>query len=323
MGFWILRLVVAIVAFGPFHATWALKKAPTPLVSVRTDSVVSQGQIRLGQIAEIDASPNLKSRLERIPLGRAPLPGYEKHLEGSWISTLIRTRCSAAAGVAIHVPKLVTIRGAVQKLSSKTLKNLMAHYIRKRLGNDWFRLSQFRVFGELGIPPGPMHFEILSPEPKTLKAQVYLRVAVLIHGKTVCRPLLEAWMDRFENVICAAHSIPEGHVLSPGDIVIRRINISRLSEGLITNVQSVLGKQARQPIEKGAPLWDRLLESRCLVLRGQRVKIVAQLGDIHFSTIGIARAQGAAGAQVQVVNADTKKLLVGTVTGPGIVTVVF
>ena len=60
-----------------------------------------------------------------------------------------------------------------------------------------------------------------------------------------------------------------------------------------------------------------------VVERGDMVRILAKVGGIVATTVGIARENGATGERIVVQNTSSREKLMAVVVGPGTVQVVF
>ncbi len=69
----------------------ATAMAGSPVVIVlRPEASVGSGEVRLGQIAEIQAPPEMQIRLADISLGSAPLPGTTRQISAGFIALRLR-----------------------------------------------------------------------------------------------------------------------------------------------------------------------------------------------------------------------------------------
>ena len=85
---------------------------------------------------------------------------------------------------------------------------------------------------------------------------------------------------------------------------------------------SLLGRMARRALLPGQPIPVNAVEDPWAVARGAVVKIVVEDNGLSIVTYGAALQSGAAGALIQVRNADTGVIIRGIVQPDGTIKVV-
>jgi flagellar basal body P-ring formation protein FlgA len=115
------------------------------------------------------------------------------------------------------------------------------------------------------------------------------------------------------------HQIERGEVLKLSDLVVRR---QPKSEGpALTDVRAAAGLAARHPLHPGQTLHDADLMKPAIVQRNEIVTLVYEAAGFTLTLRGQAQDAGALGDTISVLNAESKRVVRGVVSGPGRVTV--
>jgi len=115
------------------------------------------------------------------------------------------------------------------------------------------------------------------------------------------------------------HPIERGEVLKMSDLVVQR---RPKSEGpAITDLRSAVGLAARHSLRPGQPLREADLMKPAIVQRNDTVTIIYEAPGFTLTLRGRAQDAGAMGDTISVLNAESKRVVQGVVSGPGRVTV--
>ena len=124
-------------------------------------------------------------------------------------------------------------------------------------------------------------------------------------------------------VLIAARPLPRGYLLQTQDLARRTTELSDLNGQYLLDANAAVGQALRRAVRAGERLRPALLEAPVLVHRGEPVVIELRGASFAIRTTGRALASGSAGARVAVENPASKRVVHGTVTAPGQVTVGF
>lgn len=124
-------------------------------------------------------------------------------------------------------------------------------------------------------------------------------------------------------VLVAARSLPRGHRLQAQDLARHTTELGALNGQYLLEPDAVIGQALRRAVSAGDRLRPALLEAPLLVRRGEPVIIELQGDSFAIRANGKALASGPAGARIAVENPVSKRVVHGTVTAQGRVTVEF
>lgn len=124
-----------------------------------------------------------------------------------------------------------------------------------------------------------------------------------------------------EEVAMVARTVGRGDVLKQGDVVMVRRPRRDTPADAITDRDRAAGLAARHALQPGRPLRSADLMKPELVNRNDIVTLIYQVPGITLTARGRASEGGAEGDVIGVLNEHTKRVVHGTVIGPGRVTI--
>ena len=124
-------------------------------------------------------------------------------------------------------------------------------------------------------------------------------------------------------VLVAARPLPRGHRVQAGDLRRQTLELGALNGQYLIDETAALGQALRRSVTSGERLAPALLQAPVLVRRGDPVMMQLQSDSFVIHANGRAMASGGAGERIAVQNLSSKRVVHGTVTGDGRVTVEF
>ncbi|HTP93059.1 MAG TPA: flagellar basal body P-ring formation chaperone FlgA [Xanthobacteraceae bacterium] len=117
------------------------------------------------------------------------------------------------------------------------------------------------------------------------------------------------------DAIAVAHTVERSEVLSEADLTMLR---RPKSEGApLSNLADVVGRAARHQLRPGQPLHAADLMKPEIVQRNDPITIVYQAPGLMLTLRGQAQEAGGLGDSIGVLNVQSKRVVQGTITGPG------
>lgn len=123
------------------------------------------------------------------------------------------------------------------------------------------------------------------------------------------------------DAVVAARAIDRNTTLQAEDLMIERIDATRLRGRPVADIESALGMQVRFNLAAGTPLSDSMLAPVRLIRRGEQVTVIAGGPGIAVTMTGVALSDGMFGSSLEIRNPLSKKVISGTVSGPGEVSI--
>lgn len=119
------------------------------------------------------------------------------------------------------------------------------------------------------------------------------------------------------SVLALTHSLPAGTVLSAADLHVVRVATSTVHGSPVVAADEAVGLSLRRAMSESAPLLREMLFRPMLVERGRQVVLKVEGSGITLTAAGTALEAGAAGDRIRVINALSRAILVGQISGNG------
>lgn len=132
---------------------------------------------------------------------------------------------------------------------------------------------------------------------------------------------IPATVTTFATVYQTATPLPRDHIIVEQDLTATKTDLGKLNRGYYTNKSDLLGKQTRRSLPQAQILNPAHIKTPNWVKRGEQVALVASNPHFSIRMLGEALSDGTAGDQVRVKNLSSNRIVEGTVTGQGTVTV--
>lgn len=157
------------------------------------------------------------------------------------------------------------------------------------------------------LPPGTrlwgrshVGVRCLQPEPWSLVVPITVRI--------------------MGDAVFAARPLLRGQSLQAADLDVRRVDLTSLPAGVLTNAAQALLRVPGVSLQAGLPLRGDMLRGATVIAIGQAVKIVVAGDGFTVTAEGSALGNGAVG-DVLPVRSASGRVVRGVVSGPGVVEV--
>ena len=130
---------------------------------------------------------------------------------------------------------------------------------------------------------------------------------------------VQVQLQLFRPVLVTSRPLLRGDGLRPADVRAEERDVTRLGYGYLDNLDQVAGRTLARALPEGSVLTPAALGGRRMVRAGDRVQVVARLGDIVVRADGVALGSGDNGARLRVRNESSGKVVDAMVHAPGVV----
>jgi len=162
--------------------------------------------------------------------------------------------------------------------------------------------------------------------------ETYLAPGGRLSGKTSvgvrCSSANKPWalyvpvtINVIANVYKTVRPLARGHIIREQDIVSVEYNLSRLNYGHFSNKENLIGKQVKRRLKQGRVIAPNQVAEPLMVKRGDKVSLVSKSNNFAIRMSGKAMMNGAFGDRIRVKNMSSRRIIEGTVTKNGEVTV--
>jgi flagella basal body P-ring formation protein FlgA len=184
-----------------------------------------------------------------------------------------------------------------------------------------FELVSLNIAPPPLLAPGPVTFRF-QPQGSSNPVNISGHFIFNQNNRDVGRSRVTAQVDLSVPVLVAARALPRGRELAAEDLSLALLPYNQ-ARGALNDPDQALGATLKTALAAGAPLRERSLAQSFLVRSGDIVILVARQGNLNVTTPGEAKADGALGDIITVMNQSSKKNVRGRIVGPGRVEVVF
>jgi flagella basal body P-ring formation protein FlgA len=306
------------------------ESAAVALVSVTMppEKVVSGDRLLLGEVAFIEAldpaGRDLASALALVDLGPAPAAGRTALLRRDEIKKILLASGLDIRAATWNLPAELKVKAEEHAaVGEAELKEALEKYL---AASEPYQSGRFEVVS-LNISPPPA----LSPDPVTFRFQPQIssnpvNVAGYFiftqNSRDMGRCRVTAQVDLSVPALVAARALPRGRTITSEDISLIFLPYNQ-AKGALNDPDQALGTTLKASLPAGSPLRERALSQSLLVRNGDIVLLIARQGNLNASTTGEAKADGALGDTITVINLSSKKSVRGRVIGPGQIEVIF
>ncbi len=138
--------------------------------------------------------------------------------------------------------------------------------------------------------------------------------------------LVQAFVRTFGNVLLARKDLKRGEVIESNEkifdsFLIEKVETTFLRDDFVSDATTILGKKVKKLIRKGEVIYESYFEDLPLIKAGERVRVVAKIGNVKVETFGIAKADGKLNDFIRVLNPTSGKLFDAKVVNRGVVEV--
>ena len=219
----------------------------------------------------------------------------------------------------------VVVTRAARRVTASDLEAAVKAGLQERFGVD-ARIFALAIDGgapAVAVEPeltGDVAIVDLSFDARSRRLQARLTVP----GSTALRlkPLrFSGQLVETVEVVVPKRQIARGETLDKDDVLVERRPRDGQGSEIISDVRAAVDKVARRALLAGVPLRNSDVQREEIVGKGDLVTIVYEAKGLLITLRGRANEAGAMGDVVSVTNPQSKRVLQGTVSGPGRVSV--
>jgi flagella basal body P-ring formation protein FlgA len=287
-------------------------------IEIKDKVTLSEKQIILGDIAYVSCNnPSLLERINNILIGNTPWPGNARKIERDILSARL-----VDEGIDLKEVSYGSTTSALVSVESITISG---EYILKK-AKEYLLSKLFQPEREIIIesdrPPkdkllpaseGIIRLEVSQTDANKDRGNVQLVVRILINEKLYVKVPVFFNIRVYEDIVTSNRKIDRNDILTLDNLVINRVETTKLAGLTFANVEDLLAKRAIRPILPNAPITAEIVDNPPAIKKGDFIKIFVQTGNLHIVTKGVAKEDGYLGKIIRIKNIDSNKELYGMV----------
>ena len=278
-------------------------------------SVVQKETYRLGDIARLEGpDPHLIARLERIKIGRSPLPGRNLNVSRSIMLSRIRSAKIDTKKIVFPASQSTRIQRAALKIPGKDIDESVLNHIRDAYSGMDIKPRILAKTRDVFLPRGEVSYRFIK-KGRHLKEGGYqtFEIEFSVDGKSIRKVPVRTYIKLYKDVLIAKDTIKEDHIISEADILKVRRNVDRMPSAYVTDEEDILGKIASRAINPNEVIQETTVSAVPVIKSGDRLMIVFETPNLRLTAPGISLQKGALGDRIQVRNLQSKILVYATV----------
>ncbi|HEV2553198.1 MAG TPA: flagellar basal body P-ring formation chaperone FlgA [Bosea sp. (in: a-proteobacteria)] len=311
-------IAVAALAAGSGPAPVAAVPAQPRRLQLRSDLTLSRDLVSFG-----DLIAGLPPEAAQTPAFRAPALG-----ETGTIQVARIVEAARGAGILASVAELesagqaqVVVTRAARRIMASDIEEAVKTGLQERYGVD---ARAFALTIDGGAPSISVEPELtgeavvtdLAYDARTRRLQA--RVSVPGSMALRLKPIrIAGQLVETIEVVVPRRAIARGETLDKADVLVERRPREGQMNDLIGDPRVAIDKVATRALMAGAPLRGGDLRREEIVAKGDLVTLVYESRGLTITMRGRAGEAGAMGDVVSVTNPQSKRVLHGTVSGPG------
>lgn len=126
-------------------------------------------------------------------------------------------------------------------------------------------------------------------------------------------------IEQSEEVVVAAKPLTAGQVITPNDVMLRRLPVQNFAgRQIFTDLAQVEGSQTMMSVTSGTIITQNIIQAPLVVKAGQMVTVHVFSGDVVLSLDAIADQNGRIGDTIMLTNPSSGRRFMAEVTAQGV-----
>ena len=297
-------------------------------IEIKDKVTLPEKQIVLGDIACVSCNnPSLLESINNISVGNTPWPGNIRKIEKDTLTARFIDE-----GVDFKEITYGSTTSSLISVDSITITG--EEILRKAKEYLLSKLSrpESEIIIESDRPPmdkllpangGDIRWEISQIDANKDRGNVQLIVRISIDEKQYLKMPVFFTIRTYEDIAVPNKKIDRHEILAMDDLVIKRMETTKLAGVTFDNIEDLIGKRAIRPILPNIPITAEMIDNPPLIRKGDFVKVSVQSGNLHVVTKGVAKEDGYWGKVIRIKNIDSNKELYGKVEDSTTVKIIF
>ena len=297
-------------------------------IEIREKVTLPEKQMVLGDIAYVSCNnPSLLERINNIFNGNTPWPGNVRKIETNTINARLMDEGIDFKGITYGstTSSLITVESIA--ITGEEIIRKAKEYLLSKLSRP-----ESEIVIESDRPPmdkllpangGDIRWEISQIDANKDRGNVQLIVRISIDEKQYLKMPVFFTIRTYEDIVVPNKKIDRHDILAMDDLVIKRMETTKLAGSTFDNIEELVGKRAIRSILPNIPITPEMIDNPPLIKKGDFVKVSVQSGNLHIVTKGVAKEDGYVGKVIRIKNTDSNKELYGKVEDSTTVKIIF
>ncbi len=290
-------------------------------IRFKENAVAGSPMLKIGDIAEILPS-RAAEEFSGIELFGAPGHGEQRCYNSGTLRAYIRE--AIPGDVDFSGADVVCVRHDAEMMGQNEIMTMVNLWLNDALGPlqaENVRFVPRNAPDNISLPAGNVSYDVLFPSSDIISSR-QVSVIIRVDGRVRHNLVIPGEIQAFLPVVVASEKLERGMVIGRAHVRTEMKNINGLREPC-TDINEVVGKKLKRPININSVLSKSDLDFPILVERRQIVTMIANKGTLQISTQGQAMASGREGDMIMIKNIRSNREVPGRIIGPGLAKVDF
>lgn len=294
----------------------------------KESATVTNPEVRVADVADI-TSPNAIDddfvlALRRAVVGASPALGESATISAQQVLEAIRMVPGAHEAVGYLLPRVVTVTRASRTIGADEITRALTSFLGS-MGKEARILEVSTPKGEIRVSPRA-HIRSVVPAidggtGRGTSGVKWFQLTVGAEGDGERTFPVQARIQEWAEMPVAIRPLSRGEVVGAEDIGRAQVNLALVGAGVASDPAHIVGQRLSQDMPSGGLFRLQSLESPPMVRAGERVTLLYRSGVLEATASAVALDGGPEGARVRVRNESSKRIVQGTISGPGMIEV--
>jgi flagella basal body P-ring formation protein FlgA len=290
-------------------------------ISGRAEVVVADPTIKLQHIADIDSTriqdDEALIELRNIVIAQSPKAGERVVLEGEKVLEKLRNQGVRLDQVRYTFPRQISVTRAYRELMSDELERAVSMFLGR--SEKQVELRKLVMGSPVKVPADANAVEVVDLKV-TAPGHIGVDFKAASNSEDV-RFSLKGLADEWKLLPVAASPVKRGDIITGEVIEMKKVNGTGISRDVLENIGDIVGHSVTRDIGQGEMFRQGAVVVPPVVRAGSKVTLVFRQGGLEATATGTATESGILGQEIKVQNESSRKLVVGKVIEPGMVSV--
>lgn len=293
-------------------------------ITIQKEVRVKKESIKLGSIAEFsNITDDELEVLNKIDLGRAPLPGYKKYINKALVKLMVEKQGFNIDQFVLNFSDQIIVRRDAKQIGTEIIEEFLKERLNSILqqNSDRFSLKVNLRRDKITIPNQEFSLEIL--EDRDIRpGRMTVPVVVNILGKEYKRFYIPVDIKVYKKAYVAKKYISQGTKLKRDDFIYKMVEVDGIEDEKFVKKKTNIFAQDIElsySLKQGDVLKKNNYNTSYLINWGDRVQAKVLVGDVELSLMVIARERGKQGEYINVENPKNRHRFQAKVISPQLV----
>src|SRR3970282_2898329 len=154
---------------------------------------------------------------------------------------------------------------------------------------------------------GYIRWEIMQNDGNKDRGNVQPVVRISIDEKQYLKIPVFVTIRTYEDIAGPNKKIDRHDILTMDDLVVKRMETTKLAGITFDNIEDLIGKRAIRPILPNIPIIGEMIDNPPLIKKGDFIKGSVQSCNLYIVTKGVAKEDGYRGKVIRIKNTESNE----------------